>query len=75
MDESYIEDERGNTEEDREILAEKLSVESLIKSRIPPNLQEVVRLIVKMEVLRAKEKIMEEVDFLLRKESARQEGK
>ena len=75
MDESYIEDERGNTEEDREILAEKLSVESLIESRIPPNLQEVVRLIVKMEVLRAKEKIMEEVDFLLRKESARQEGK
>jgi len=54
---------------------DELSVESLIKSRIPPNLQEVVRLIVRMEVERAKEKIMEEVDFLLRRESATQEGK
>ena len=33
---------------------DELSVESLIKSRIPPNLQEVVRLIVKMEVERVK---------------------
>ena len=35
---------------------DELSVESLIKSRIPPNLQEVVRLIVRMEVERVREK-------------------
>ena len=33
---------------------DELSVESLIKSRIPPNLQEVVRVIVRMEVERVR---------------------